>query len=80
MKEINVGVIGFGTVGAGAVKLLSDNAGDIRRRAGGEIRIKRIADLDTATDRGIGFDLSDILTADAYELINDPDIQIIVET
>ncbi|MBR4749315.1 MAG: homoserine dehydrogenase [Abditibacteriota bacterium] len=80
MKVINVGVIGFGTVGAGAVKLLTDNAEDIRRRAGGEIRIKRIADLDTVTDRGIGLDVSDILTDDARLLINDPDIQVIVET
>ncbi len=80
MNKVNVGVIGFGTVGAGAVKLLLDNAGDISERAGVDICVKGIADLDTVTDRRIGRDVSALLTEDAYKLIGDPDIHVIVET
>ena len=80
MNVVNVGVIGFGTVGAGAVKLLLDNAEDIRQRAGVEICVRGIADLDLVTDRKIGHDVSSVLTGDAYALINDPDIHVIVET
>ncbi|MBP5273362.1 MAG: homoserine dehydrogenase [Abditibacteriota bacterium] len=80
MKTVNVGILGFGTVGAGAVKLLLDNAEDIKQRVGAELRIKGIADLDTVTDRKIGYDVSGLLTGDALSLINDPDIHIIVET
>ena len=46
MKEIKVGLIGFGTVGAGVVKILQENAKLIERRVGGKITLKRIADID----------------------------------
>lgn len=78
MEEINIGIIGFGTVGAGTVLALMDNKDIIKNRVGSEIRIKRIADLDTTSDRGIALDPG-ILNNDASELINDPDIHIVVE-
>jgi len=78
MEQINVGIIGFGTVGAGTVEALMQNRDIIRDRVGSEIVIKKIADLDMDSDRGISID-STLLTRDAMEVVNDPDIHIFVE-
>ncbi|MBW2066136.1 MAG: homoserine dehydrogenase [Deltaproteobacteria bacterium] len=78
MSGINVGIIGFGTVGAGTVEVLLKNKDIIRDRAGTEIRLKKIADVDMESDRGIQVE-KDILTTDAMEVVNDPDIHIVVE-
>lgn len=78
MQQINVGVIGFGTVGAGTVEVLLQNRDMIRNRVGSEIVVKKIADLDTDSDRGILIE-SGLLTREAMEVIEDPDIQIVVE-
>lgn len=78
MKQINVGIIGFGTVGSGAVQALLENRDIISSRVGSEIIVKRIADLDLATDRGLPISRS-VLTRDAMEIIDDPEIPIVVE-
>ena len=78
MPNINVGVIGFGTVGAGTVEILFENRDIISNRVGSEILVKRIADLDTQSDRGFPVD-PDLMTKDAMDVINDPQIQIVVE-
>ncbi len=80
MKEvINIGVIGFGIVGSGAVKILTKNADSIAQKVGSRLNIKKIADLDITTDRGISIDKS-VLTTDANEVLNDPEIDIVIET
>jgi len=79
MKQINIGVTGFGTVGSGVVRLLKNNQALLSKRLGVTLLVKKIADIDIKTDRGIKLP-DNILTTDAYELINDPDIDIIVET
>ena len=53
MKEIKVGMIGFGTVGSGVVKILQENSRVIEKRTGAKILLKRIADVDINTDRGV---------------------------
>ncbi|MEG2724369.1 MAG: homoserine dehydrogenase, partial [Kiritimatiellia bacterium] len=53
MKEIGVGIIGFGTVGAGVANGLLNEAALIARRCGVSIVLKGIADLDIETDRGV---------------------------
>jgi homoserine dehydrogenase len=78
MGKINVGVIGFGTVGAGAVEILLRNREIISNRVGLEIIVKKIADLDLHSDRGVAVD-ADLLTTDAMEVINDPGIHIVLE-
>ncbi|MBN1848440.1 MAG: homoserine dehydrogenase [Deltaproteobacteria bacterium] len=78
MQPINIGIIGFGTVGAGAVEILLNNKDIIRNRVGADVIIRRIADLDIQTDRGISLD-KDLLTTDAMKVINDPDIHIVAE-
>ena len=75
---INVGIIGFGTVGAGTVRLLFENRDILTERTGFEINLKRIADLDILRDRGINIS-QDILTTNADDILDDPHIDIVVE-
>ncbi|MFZ7111648.1 MAG: homoserine dehydrogenase [Desulfatiglandales bacterium] len=78
MSNINVGILGFGTVGSGTAEILLKNKDIICRRVGSEISLRKIADLDIQTSRGLDVDPG-ILTTDAMEVINDPDIHIVVE-
>ena len=75
---INVGIIGFGTVGAGTVRILLQNKELLKERTGFEINLKRIADLDITRDRGMHIS-GDILTTNADSLLDDPQIDIVVE-
>jgi homoserine dehydrogenase len=70
MEEIAVGLIGFGTIGSGVVQILKENQSIIEARTGFRINLKRIADLDIDSDRGVAFDGS-ILTNDAYEILRE---------
>ena len=78
MDHVNVGIIGFGTVGSGAVEILLQNRDVIAGRLGAEIVIRKIADLDIQRDRGIPLDPK-VLTTDPMEIIRDPHIHIVVE-
>ncbi len=78
MKTINVGIIGFGTVGSGVHELLTVNSALIESRVGTGVVVKKIADLDIETDRGVPVQRS-LLTTSASEVIQDPDIHIVVE-
>jgi len=75
---INVGILGFGTVGSGTAKILLENRDILEERLGFKINLKRIADLDIKRDRGIKVPKG-VLTTDANLVINDPDIHIVVE-
>lgn len=77
-KTINIGIIGLGTVGTGTARILLDNNELIRKRTGISFIIKRIADLDIKTDRGIKLP-EGVLTTDANAVINDADIDIVIE-
>jgi homoserine dehydrogenase len=77
-KLISIGLIGYGTIGTGVVKLLQQNGALITGRLGAEIRLKRIADIDIRRSRGIQVDEA-LLTTDATDILNDPEIDIVVE-
>lgn len=78
MKVINIGLLGFGTVGAGVAKLLYENKDIISKRLGAELKLKRIADPDLKRDRGVVVP-EGILTTDSFGVIQDPEIDIIIE-
>ena len=78
MRKISVGIIGFGTIGSGVVKILQDNSDIIKKRLGVIVEVIKIADLDITTDRGIKVNPK-ILTTDAQEVINHPEVNVIVE-
>ncbi len=78
MKKINVGLIGFGTVGSGVVKILRERKSYLSERIGVEIALKKICDKDINSKRNVSVDKS-LITSSASELINDPQLDIIVE-
>ncbi len=78
MKEIKVGLIGFGTVGTGVVKILQKNSKLIENRMGAKVILKRVADVDLKTDRGVRLKPG-VLTRKAEEVIEDPEIDIVIE-
>lgn len=73
---INIGVLGYGTVGSGVVEVLNTNWESIHKRAGDEINIKYVLDLRNFP----GDPVEKILVHDYNKIVNDPDVQIIVET
>ena len=75
---VKVGLIGFGTIGAGVVKLLRAHRAEIAARAGRPIELSLIADVDTKSDRGVGVKPARLIN-DALKLIADPDIQLVIE-
>lgn len=79
MKPVKVGLLGMGTVGSGTINVLYRNAEEIARRAGREIRISHAAAKEYNADRIHGLDKIDKITDDAFEVVNNPDIDIIIE-
>src|SRR5450631_2815203 len=78
MSDIKVGLLGFGNIGAGVVKLLQDNADIIRNKVGTGIVLKRIVDLDIIRDRGVTV-APGVLTTSADDMFNDPEISVVIE-
>ncbi|HUL41601.1 MAG TPA: homoserine dehydrogenase [Burkholderiales bacterium] len=78
MKPINVGLLGIGTVGGGTFTVLRRNQEEITRRAGRAIVLKMIADKDLKKARKLA-GKNAIVTADALQVVNHPDIDIVVE-
>lgn len=79
MKQIGVGIIGFGTVGAGVADGLLKHRDVMAKRLGVDIVLKKIADLDIVTDRGVKIE-EGVLTTDAKSIVSDDSVQIVVET
>ncbi len=78
MKRINLGIIGFGNVGSGVVRILREKKSILAQKIGLEINVKKICDKDIASKRDVSVD-KHLLTKDAEQLINDPQIDIVVE-
>ena len=77
-QKINVGIIGLGTVGSGAFRILRDNAELIRHRVGVPIDVVKIAVRDVGRDRGLDIPPS-LLTDKPSLIVDDPNIDIVVE-
>ena len=77
-KEIYLGLIGFGTVGSGVVKLLQENDHLIQQRLGARLVLKTIADMDTTTPRSVA-PAPARLTDKVEDILQDPDIGIVIE-
>lgn len=78
MNETRVGLIGWGVVGTGLARLLTEDADLIRERLGWPLVLRRIADLDIQRPRPGRVDPA-ILTTDAGQVLRDPDIEIVIE-
>lgn len=76
-KPLKVGICGFGTVGGGTLALLQENRSEIRRRLTREIEVSWVASrsLDPSSIKGV-----ENTARDPFEVINDPEVDIVVET
>ena len=83
MKQINVGLLGAGTVGGGTFTVLARNAEEISRRAGRPIKITVVADKNIKLANSVIKSVSPggacRVTDDAFSVVNDPDIDIVIE-
>lgn len=78
-KKINVGVIGYGTVGRGTVQTLIGNAEEIKRKTRINVVVAGVADTRIADKNDLYLEQVPMKTAEADELIENPDIDVIVE-
>lgn len=78
MKPMNIGLLGIGTVGLGTYRVLNRNQEEIQRRAGRNIRISMVADIDVERARSlVGPDC--VVVSDGRQIIANPEIDIVVE-
>ena len=77
MKQINIGLLGAGTVGGGVILVLNQNRDLITERVGAEIRIKKV--LARHPEKVRALDASLPTTDKIEDIVNDPDISIVVE-
>ena len=78
METIKVGLVGFGTIGAGVAKILCGQTDRIAQATGRKVELAKIVDKDVTTDRGITLPAG-VLTDNLSELIDDPEIKIGIE-
>jgi len=77
-NKINIGLIGFGTIGSGVAKFLIERRGLLLKRSGIDFDLVKVCDKDLSSKRDVKLPKG-MLTKDAAEIINDPDIHIVVE-
>ena len=78
MQPIHIGIIGFGTIGTGVVRILQKDAALLEKKCGRPLKLSKVAELKFVEKDGIDSSLFQI-TDDAAEIINDPEIQIVIE-
>ncbi len=78
MKPVYIGLLGLGTVGGGTARVLSNNAAEIARRAGREIKLLHAAARGLKGQIPQGAEQATI-TEDGFEVVNNPDVDIVVE-
>lgn len=78
VKAVKIGLLGFGTVGGGTLTVLKRNMDEISRRAGRELKVVAVAVKDLDKKRNIDTH-GMVLTDRMMDIVNNPDIQVIVE-
>ena len=78
MKPVNIGILGLGTVGKGAVEVLQNNAAEISRRLGREVNIFMVSSRDTEKARSI-CPPQTLITNDPFEVVRHPEVDIVAE-
>ncbi|WP_457786325.1 homoserine dehydrogenase [Geobacillus sp. Geo 8.1] len=77
-KPILVGLLGLGTVGSGVVKIIENHQEKLMHQVGCPVKVKKILVRDVQKPRDVAVDPS-LLTTSAAEVIDDPDIDVIIE-
>ncbi|HLR14260.1 MAG TPA: homoserine dehydrogenase [Bacillota bacterium] len=77
-KEVSIGLLGLGVVGSGVIKLIHDYQEQLNHQLGCSVRVKSILVRDLEKAQQINVNGAHI-TTDFHEILEDPDIDIIVE-
>ncbi|MDS9473362.1 homoserine dehydrogenase [Sporosarcina pasteurii] len=77
-NQINIGLLGFGTVGSGVAKIILEHQQDLHHKLGTEVKIKKVLVRDMTKKRETDLP-ADVFTDDIDEVLNDPSIDLIVE-
>ncbi len=78
MRKIYLGLLGFGNVGAGVIKILKSRGSLLRNKIGCDLVLKRICDKNLVSKRDVAVP-RELLTTDANQILNDPNIDIVIE-
>jgi len=78
MREVGIGIAGFGTVGGGVLSILRKHAGDIEARLGARIVVRKVAVRDVEKERAVDLP-RELLTTRVEELVEDPRVEVVVE-
>lgn len=77
-KQINVGLLGLGTVGAGVYRMIENHQETLQHRVGLPINVKKILIKNVEKKRDLDID-SSLFTLNVEDVINDPDIDVVIE-
>jgi homoserine dehydrogenase len=77
-RIIEIGLIGLGVIGGGVAKILKERKDAIAKQVGVPLRLKRVADLDEARKKSPLIEPR-IFTTNAHDILEDPDIDIVIE-
>ncbi|WP_409341639.1 homoserine dehydrogenase [Paenibacillus sp. MBLB4367] len=78
MKPIKVGLLGFGTVGTGVVRIVEGHQEDLQRQTGASIEVSKILVRDLEKQRNLRVS-SELVTDNPWDVINNPEIDVVVE-
>ncbi len=78
MKQLNVGILGLGTVGGGTYTVLKRNAAEITRRTGVHIKVAQVADKNTTRINELTNGEVNV-TDDAFAVVSNPEVDVVVE-
>ena len=78
MEKIDIGLVGFGTVGSGVVKVLKARANLLKKKLGVKIHLKKICDVNLRRKRQVAVNPA-LLTRKVRNILDDPQIKIVVE-
>ncbi|MED4533859.1 homoserine dehydrogenase [Metabacillus fastidiosus] len=78
MNAIHVGLLGLGTVGSGVVQIIENHQDKLMHQVGCPVKVKKILVKNTEKARPIEID-KNILTTDVFDVIHDPEIDVIIE-
>ncbi|MBY8911262.1 homoserine dehydrogenase [Bacillus sp. YC2] len=78
MKAIRIGLLGLGTVGSGVVKIIQDHQDKLMHQVGCPVTIKKVLVKDINKKREAELP-KEVLTTEVYDVIDDPDVDVIIE-
>ena len=75
--SVKIGLVGTGTVGGGCIDIIQNHREDFKRHYGIDIELVRVCSLDSAEAEAHG--VGHLFTSDFNEIINDPEIDLVIE-